>query len=213
MPENNGVPERKALRTTDPTTMRALAHPLRVEILSLLDSEGEFTASQVAERLGQTVANASFHLRTLEKHGYVERGEQRGREKPWRSAHHSRNLMPDPQDPASIRESSSVAALYIQRETARLLNTFERFSSATADPEWIPATTVTNSEFWATAEEMTELVEKLIKLLDPFEGRSLDPSLRPAGARKGFLFATVNPDPDSKPWDPDSVPEDPGEAE
>ena len=212
MSEGSEEPQKRSLRTTDPVTMRALAHPLRVEILSLLDSEGEFTASQVAERLGQTVANASFHLRTLEKHGYVERGEQRGREKPWRAAHHSRNLMPDPNDPASIRQSSSVASIYVQREAARLLNTFERMSVEDVDPKWVGGTTVSNSEFWATAEEMEDLVSRLIHLLEPFEGRKRDPAKRPEGSRRGFFFAAVNPDPDSKPWDPEAAAEHPDET-
>ena len=213
MPEDKPVPEAKTLRTTDPATMRALAHPLRVEILSLLDEEGEFTASQVAERLGQTVANASFHLRTLEKHGYVERGEQRGREKPWQAAHHSRNHTPDPEDPESIKQATRLGTLYIQRETARLMRTFEHFEAEKADPEWILSSTVTNSEFWATKEEMRGLAQDLIALTDRFQGRKLDPSKRPPGARRGFLFGTVNPDPDSAPWDPDAPAEHPDDSE
>lgn len=209
MSEDKPAQETKALRTTDAATMRALAHPLRVEILSLLDTQGEFTASQVAGRLGQTVANASFHLRTLEKHGYVERSEQRGREKPWRAAHHSRDHTPDPNDPESIEQATRLAALYIQKETARLLNTFERFDSNDADPDWILASTVTNGDFWATKEEMKELVQDLIKITDRFKGRGLDPSKRPPGARKGYFFGTINPDPDTQPWNPDAEhPED-----
>lgn len=204
MPEEKAVAEAKALRTTDAATMRALAHPLRVEILSLLDAKGEFTASQVAERLGQTVANASFHLRTLEKHGYVERGEQRGREKPWRSAHTSRNLTPDPANMASVSQASSVASIYVQREAARLVQTLDRAVVDPPSPDWVLATTVTNSSFWATKEEMAELARQVEKLTEPFRGRSDNPGMRPAGARKGYLFASVNPDPDTEPWDPDT---------
>lgn len=202
---NDAEHEAKSFRTTDPALMRALAHPLRVEMLAILDAEGERTASQLAERLGQNVANASFHLRTLEKSGYVERGEQRGREKPWRSVHHSRNHTPDPADPESIREASSLAALYVQRESARLLSTLERAGFDATNPEWVLATTVTNGDFWATSEEMKDVVAQLGRILEPFAGRSQDPSKRPVGSRRGHLFATVNPDPDCEPWKPDAA--------
>lgn len=197
--------ERRELRTGDPETLKALAHPVRVDILSLLDKHGEKTASQLAELLDQTVANCSFHLRTLEKYGYVERAEQRGREKPWRAAHESRNLSPDPSDPQSIVASSRVAVLYVQNEMQRLMQDLQRGALDPNQPEWVSATTVNNSDFWATAEEMTDLVERVIALVEPFRGRGADPTLRPAGARRGRLFAAVNPDHDSEPHDPDAV--------
>ena len=190
---------RRTLRTTDPATMRALAHPLRVEILALLDDQREMTASEIADRLDQTVANCSFHLRTLEKHGYVERAPQRGREKPWRPVHDDRNLLPDPADPASVAQASELATIYVQREAARLTQTFDRMAGETLDPEWVRAMTVTNTTFWATAEEMAELARTLENIADRFAGRGEDPSKRPPGARKGHLFAAVNADPDSEP--------------
>jgi len=49
----------------DPTvTLRALAHPLRLRILSLLTGT-PMTAAEVARELNLTHANASYHLRHL----------------------------------------------------------------------------------------------------------------------------------------------------
>ncbi|MFC7546383.1 ArsR/SmtB family transcription factor [Plantactinospora sp. GCM10030261] len=57
--------------------LRALAHPLRLRILSLLTS-GAFTAAEVARELDVTHANASYHLRQLHAVGVVELvGEER----------------------------------------------------------------------------------------------------------------------------------------
>lgn len=195
------------LRTSDAATMRALAHPVRVEILALFEEHRELTASEVAELLEQTVANASFHLRTLAKHGYVERADQRGREKPWRKTHHSHDFTPDAQDQQSVAQSASLASLYTQRAAERLIQTFDRAIVEPLQPDWVPATSVTTGSFWATAEEMTELVQNVHTLLRPFDGRMDDPSLRPEGARKGHLFAAVNPDPDSPEHRIDSEPE------
>jgi DNA-binding transcriptional ArsR family regulator len=67
--------------------LRALAHPLRLRILSLLTS-APMTAAEVARELGTTHANASYHLRQLHAAGTIEvAGEERirgGRAKRYR---------------------------------------------------------------------------------------------------------------------------------
>jgi len=52
------------------TAMRALAHPLRLRMLSLLTG-AELSAAEVARELGTTQANASYHLRRLAAAGMV----------------------------------------------------------------------------------------------------------------------------------------------
>src|ERR1700754_99930 len=61
----------------DPTgKLRALAHPLRLRILSLLTGSA-MSAAEVARELGLTHANASYHLRQLLAAGQlVEAGEE-----------------------------------------------------------------------------------------------------------------------------------------
>jgi DNA-binding transcriptional ArsR family regulator len=46
------------------SSLRAVAHPLRLQILSLLTGT-EMSAAEVARELGVTHANASYHLRVL----------------------------------------------------------------------------------------------------------------------------------------------------
>jgi DNA-binding transcriptional ArsR family regulator len=55
-------------------SLRAMAHPLRLRMLSLLTG-AELTAAEVARELGITHANASYHLRQLEAAGVVEVAE------------------------------------------------------------------------------------------------------------------------------------------
>ncbi|HLS26939.1 MAG TPA: helix-turn-helix domain-containing protein [Beutenbergiaceae bacterium] len=190
----------RTMHTTDPAVMRALAHPLRIDILEIMDEVGEATASEIAERLGQTVANCSFHLRILAAGGFIERAEPRGREKPWRVLHHSRDMRPDREDPLSIAESAELGSMYVQREAARMVSFLQNSLSYAHNSEWIPAVMINTSTFWATAEEMEELAEDLSALMDRFEGRR-DPANRPEGARKGRMFATLNPELDDSPRD------------
>src|SRR6478672_13817383 len=51
--------------------LRALAHPVRLQILSLLTG-AELSAAEVARELDITQANASYHLRQLAASEYVE---------------------------------------------------------------------------------------------------------------------------------------------
>ncbi|PJI95006.1 winged helix-turn-helix domain-containing protein [Luteimicrobium subarcticum] len=186
------VSERAVFRTDDPVVLRAFAHPLRVELLAQLDELGEATASELGELTGQSVANASFHLRQLEKAGFIERAAATGREKPWRPAHRHRSLEPDPHDARSVQESGVISAAYLQHEATRLARFFA--TSATLPPEWVSTVTFTTAGFWATAEELRALGAQIQHLVDAFAGRGTDPALRPEGAVHARLLATLNPE-------------------
>src|SRR6476620_10977344 len=51
-------------------SLRALAHPVRLQMLSLLTG-APMTAAEVARELGLTHANASYHLRNLLAGGLI----------------------------------------------------------------------------------------------------------------------------------------------
>src|SRR4051812_14179823 len=77
---------RRAVRLTDPRALRAVAHPTRLSLVGLLRREGPLTASQAADRLGETPQRCTYHLNQLAKHGLVEEaGGGRGRERPWQA--------------------------------------------------------------------------------------------------------------------------------
>ena len=177
---------------TDPARIRALAHPLRLDLLDLLGDRGEATATQCAQATGETVANCSFHLRTLGRAGYIEPAPSGGREKPWRLATRSRRLDIDPDDPASRTAVAELVGLTVLREAERV----RAFVAAepTRPEGWHDTVTVTTSSFWATADELRGVVDAVARLTDPFAARSTDPTLRPPGARLARLFAAVNPD-------------------
>lgn len=71
---------------TDPAVLESLAHPVRLDVLNHLMSDGPATASVCARAVGDTPSNCSYHLRVLERHGLVASGESAdGRERPWRA--------------------------------------------------------------------------------------------------------------------------------
>jgi DNA-binding transcriptional ArsR family regulator len=185
-------PGREPLVTSDPERMRALAHPLRLRILSLLDDEGEVTATRCAEATGESVASCSFHLRMLAKYGFVEAAERRGKEKPWRAVGQGRRTRFDPDVPGSLPAAGAVAALLLDQEAGRVRDWLARAGSEA--PEWLLASTLTTASFWATRDELADLAREVEALTDRFAGRWDDPSLRPAGSRPARLLGVVNAD-------------------
>jgi hypothetical protein len=74
-----------AARNRQAVALRGLAHPVRLQLLTLLADEGALTSTRASALMGETVANCSFHLRQLAKYGFVEAtdGDDR-RHHPWR---------------------------------------------------------------------------------------------------------------------------------
>jgi DNA-binding transcriptional ArsR family regulator len=59
----------------DAASLKALAHPLRVQILRLLEVREQMSVTSLAEELGETTGAVSYHLRQLARHGLVEEGD------------------------------------------------------------------------------------------------------------------------------------------
>jgi DNA-binding MarR family transcriptional regulator len=74
-------------RLLDAHSLRGIAHPLRMRLLTTLRHDGPATASQLAATLGESSGSTSYHLRQLAAHGFVEDApeQSRGRERWWRA--------------------------------------------------------------------------------------------------------------------------------
>lgn len=193
-PGESGAERGARERISDPARIRALAHPVRLALLDYLGDVDEATATECAEVVGESPASCSFHLRILEKYGYIERAERRGREKPWRVRTNDFDLRPDPEVPGSLLAVQAVAELGLESEFLRVREYFSRVEQE--EDRWVQASTFSRSAFWATAEELAEFSREVQNLTDRFEGRSADPSKRPPGARHARFLAVVNPDPE-----------------
>ena len=55
----------------DPRLVKALAHPIRIRIMALLE-EGTATPKQLAAELGIPLENVSYHVRTLKDFGFIK---------------------------------------------------------------------------------------------------------------------------------------------
>src|SRR4051812_24448381 len=87
MDAENAAGLRRPGRQLDPGSLRAVAHPVRVQILSRLPVDGPPTSAALPRRLKERSRPTSWHLAKLAEHGLIEEVPERGtlRERWWRA--------------------------------------------------------------------------------------------------------------------------------
>src|SRR4051794_11824725 len=148
---------------TDPRAMRALAHPVRLALLELL-ADGPLTATEAGERVGESPANASFHLRQLAKYGFVEEAEGgTGRRRPWKLRQLGLRWSDVSEDAEQTTAAQGLSRVVTERYLSRARVALSERNGWTDD--WREATGVNQMRLYLTAEEMREINEELVKLL------------------------------------------------
>jgi DNA-binding transcriptional ArsR family regulator len=176
-------------RVTTAAEMRALSHPVRLDLLELLATHGPLTASEAGLLLDQTPSNMSWHFRKLAEHGFVRQTQGRGRLRPWKIVAESLSWGDDAADPVA---ASALYDIALDREFQGLRRALANAESETH--EWRDSMQVYQSKLWLTAEEAAELGRRLGELLNSYRDRSTEPELRPPNARLTALMAWVVPD-------------------
>lgn len=173
-------------RLRDPRELRAVAHPLRMAILELLTLHGPMTATELADRLDESPANCSWHLRKLAEHDFVEEAEGgQGRRRPWRARRTGMSWDSHDPDVEMRRAGHALSRMLLERWVDRFLEAEESLP----DDEWRAAANLGQAGVWLTAEELRELNEEIGALLLRHRDRVDDPSARPEGARLCELVA------------------------
>jgi predicted ArsR family transcriptional regulator len=179
----------QTIKLTDPRALRALAHPLRMNILGLLRREGALTATQCGERTGESPASCSFHLRQLARYGLVEEaGGGRGRNRPWRATAWSTSWPSYSEDPDVAAGADLLSRTVASRYLERFLGWLEQ--RRRYPPEWQEAATMGDVSLYLTAEELADLDRELDALAERYAARTRNPTLRPPGARR-VLFVKL----------------------
>jgi DNA-binding transcriptional ArsR family regulator len=179
-------------RLRDPRELNALAHPVRVGIIELLSVSGPLTATELAERLEETPANCSWHLRKLAEHGFVEEAEGgKGRRRPWRVPSVGFTWSDEDATPEERRAGEALSQVALQRQVDRWHEARSRLPDE--PPEWRAATDASQFVSWLTAAELQELNTEVRGVLERYHARLTDPALRPPGSRLCELVAWGTP--------------------
>jgi predicted ArsR family transcriptional regulator len=182
-PDNQEQPSQRRRLLDDPLSIRALAHPLRLELQSIVGRTGKITAADAARELGISHALASHHLRQLAKYGFVEQVEGAdARERPWRLVHTSYSA-----EGIEERAGGAAALAVLEQVTAEravedLIDWHERRGDWSEG--WRRHTGVGRSTLYLTESEVAELTEAMDGLLARYaEQRPLDDiASRPEGS-------------------------------
>jgi DNA-binding transcriptional ArsR family regulator len=191
---------RSIQRLTDPRALRALAHPIRLSLLSLLRTEGPLTATRAGELIGESSASCSFHLRQLAKYGLVEEaGGGTGRQRPWRAVAMFTDVPVTAEDPDFAAASGRFWSVVVGRYFDQLMRWLE--ASPAEPPQWREAAQFGDTMVYLSAAELAELGEQLTALVDGYLDRYSRPELRPPDARLVSFLRIAHPVVDRGPGD------------
>lgn len=180
----------------DAKGLRALAHPVRVQLVGLLRKHGPSTATRLAERLGVNSGTASYHLRQLGAAGFVEEDVERGnaRERWWRSVHRTTVFkgreVADQEPEAALGYLQSVAGTYTLR-IQQALNELQTMPRA-----WRGTFDMSDWTLLLTPEETVALRQELGDVISRYRRDTPEAAARaPEGAERVGVITHLLPEP------------------
>jgi DNA-binding transcriptional ArsR family regulator len=176
----------------DSAVLESLSHPVRLDMLRYLMSDGPATASVCARAVGDTPSNCSYHLRVLARHGLVSAEESTdGRERPWRATITGFSIDDaDPHGPQS-RATAAVLATLMQLDQRASREYLVRRSQVTQT--WRDADAFSTYALRISPEELRALVGLVDDLVRPFIASTRDDG--PADAETVHLGVQAFPRP------------------
>lgn len=175
--------------------LKALTHPLRVQVLGLLRTYGPSTATVLAQRLGLTSGALSYHLRQLQRYGFIAEDVERGndRDRWWRAVHRSTHFDAQRLDPTAEEAGDAYEQSIITAITRSL---GQANAQRPAWPtEWQRAFTLSDVLLELTAEEAQRLERDLLDLLASYPQCDPDAEPRPGTWAVGARFQIVPVEP------------------
>lgn len=148
----------------DPVVIRALAHPLRHDLMSIIGRLGKATTADAARELGISHGLASHHLRQLAKYGFVEQVAGKDhRERPWRlvATSYSWGRARD------TAEGSAAVDVLEQLRAERAVEALLDWQQRRADwpAAWQEHAGLGESTVWLTQAELAEITDAMDALL------------------------------------------------
>jgi DNA-binding transcriptional ArsR family regulator len=174
------MPREVRRRITEPEALAALAHPVRLELISYLMASGPATASVCARAVGDTPSNCSYHLRTLAKAGLVDTVESNdGRKRPWRALVTGYDTdVADPDQPLSP-EASRLLAVTLQHDQQIVRDFMTRRHQA--PPAWREAYAYSTYTLRLSPDELIALGTQIDAMIRPYLSATREDAPNDAG--------------------------------
>ncbi len=183
---------------TSAAELKAMTHPLRQQIVRHLGTHGPATSTTLAQVLGENTGTTSYHLRQLERFGFVEEIPERstGRERWWRT------VPIDLRRPDRNSLTDEVREIFDRREDAQFANDLRLFLRLREGQDgdlrgWVQGS---RAGCHMTAEELAQFHDAYLELLDRF---GHGPEDAPPGSRLVALRFFAVPDDEDSAGEPD----------
>ena len=151
--------------------LKALTHPLRVALLKELRTNGPATATLLGTRLGESSGATSYHLRQLERHGFVEEAPDAGdgRERWWRPAFRGHRVeaaryLDDPEHRAVLATYEANVADVYAGVAGEFLAHQDEWSR-----DWLEAVTMSDFRLRLTPKQLVRLMTVVEREIAKFE--------------------------------------------
>lgn len=183
--ETPPAPAAPARRIVDLEGLKGLAHPLRVQIVDALSTYGPATASGLGERLGESSGATSYHLRQLERHGFVREVEGRGtaRERWWEIVPGGFSIgSVDTRATPAGRSANRIVINEMLTQRERHLRDYIDGLDTLEGTEWAEIGGIAVMSLKLTAAQFAELTDALAAVIDDYRDRVRDqqvPGMRP----------------------------------
>ncbi|MDQ2957311.1 MAG: helix-turn-helix domain-containing protein [Actinomycetota bacterium] len=157
----------------DSAVLESLAHPVRLDLLRYLMSDGPATASVCARAVGDRPSNCSYHLRVLAGHGLVSPEESAdGRERPWRATITGFSI--DDADPAGPQAKGTAALLAAAMQLDQRLSREYLADRGRVAQSWRDADVFASYALRVSPDELRTLARQLDDLIRPFIAATRD---------------------------------------
>ncbi|MET0812473.1 MAG: helix-turn-helix domain-containing protein [Microbacterium sp.] len=165
----------KPVRILEAGALKALAHPLRIQMYDILSQFGPQTASSLAERLGESSGATSYHLRALAKHDLIREVEGLGtaRERWWERPRGAVSMTnPDAIKTPAGRAATEVVVSEFYRRREEQLQDYLRKALRGNPDDW--EAMLSTSTISLTQEQFDTLSEAIQALIDDASDRFRD---------------------------------------
>jgi DNA-binding transcriptional ArsR family regulator len=171
-PASSGGPaDRLSGRILDAAALKALAHPLRFQLVELLLELGPSTASELGRQVGESSGSTSYHLRQLAAQGLIEEAPELGnaRDRYWRAVRGGWSLagLDLLEDRGAQQDARYVLGEVVRARFERVQRWHEE--APRWGQEWVDRTLALTARFRLTADELEALTSDLVAVIERYK--------------------------------------------
>ncbi|MEO3875549.1 helix-turn-helix domain-containing protein [Nonomuraea sp. B12E4] len=181
----------------DPDVLKVMTSRFRMKLFSLLSQIGPVTVSELARRMDADPGQVSYHLRQIQKHGWIEDVPELARDsrERWVRAAMGGWAVVDLKTPEARAVVRAWNSQWVIDQFERLRD-FER-THMTLPEDWQDAAFGGSHHLRLTKDELTQLAEQLYAVLQPWRELAksrVESSEAPPDTRPVFIFYHAFPE-------------------